>query len=179
MNSSIRIRLRIIVYAVFIFLVALVLRLYFLQVISGELYAEMASESIARQQSIAAPRGNIYDRNGKLLVRSVPVAAVAVEPHILLSDDKAIELLAVYLDMDGDKISRILNEQDISWEDSGTITKITKKTYGSIFHIWYETPERIWSNDGELTGEWKTITYYKTDSTISDTTCYKKEECTE
>ena len=49
MNSSIRIRLRIIVYAVFIFLVALVLRLYFLQVISGELYAEMASESIARQ----------------------------------------------------------------------------------------------------------------------------------
>ena len=93
MNSTIRIRLRIIVYVIFVFLVALLLRLYFLQVISGELYAEMASESIARQQSIAAPRGNIYDRNGKLLVRSIPVAAVAVEPYKLLSDDKAIELL--------------------------------------------------------------------------------------
>jgi len=94
---------------------ALLLRLYFLQVISGELYAEMASESIARQQSIAAPRGNIYDRNGKLLVRSVPVAAVAVEPHILLSDDKAIELLGDYLDMDTAEITEKLENADISY----------------------------------------------------------------
>ena len=115
MNSTIRIRLRIIVYVIFVFLVALLLRLYFLQVISGELYAEMASESIARQQSIAAPRGNIYDRNGKLLVRSIPVAAVAVEPHILLSDDKAIELLGDYLDMDTDEITEILENADISY----------------------------------------------------------------
>ncbi len=115
MNSSTRIRLRIIVYAVFIFLAALVLRLYFLQVISGELYAEMASESIARQQFIAAPRGNIYDRNGKLLVRSIPVAAVAVEPHKLLSDNKAIELLGDYLDMDTAEITEKLENADISY----------------------------------------------------------------
>ena len=115
MNSSIRIRLRIIIYVIFIFLVALVLRLYFLQVISGELYAEMASESIAREQSLAAPRGNIYDRNGKLLVRSIPIAAVAVEPHILLSDSKAIELLGEYLGMDTAEITEKLENADISY----------------------------------------------------------------
>ena len=115
MNSNIRIRLRIIIYVIFIFLAALVLRLYFLQVISGELYAEMASESITRQQSIAAPRGNIYDRNGKLLVRSIPVAAVAVEPHILLSDDNAIELLGDYLGMDTAEITEKLRNSDISY----------------------------------------------------------------
>ena len=115
MSSNIRIRLRIIIYIVLTLLAALLLRLYYLQVISGELYAEMASESIAREKSIPAPRGNIYDRNGKLLVRSIPVAAVAVEPHILISDDEAIELLGVYLDMDTGKIREKLENADVSY----------------------------------------------------------------
>lgn len=115
MNSGIRIRLKIIIYIIFALLTALVLRLYFLQVISGELYAEMASESIARERTITAPRGNIYDRNGKLLVRSIPVAAVAVEPHLLLSDDEAIELLGGYIDMDAGKIRGILEDADVSY----------------------------------------------------------------
>ncbi|MCK5566998.1 MAG: hypothetical protein KAI62_03740, partial [Actinomycetia bacterium] len=115
MNSGIRIRLKIIIYIIFALLTALVLRLYFLQVISGELYAEMASESITRERTITAPRGNIYDRNGKLLVRSIPVAAVAVEPHLLLSDDEAIELLGGYIDMDAGKIRGILEDADVSY----------------------------------------------------------------
>lgn len=115
MNSGIRIRLKIIIYIIFALLIALMLRLYFLQVISGELYAEMASESIAREKAIAAPRGNIYDRNGKLLVRSIPVAAVAVEPHILLSDDAAIGLLGGYLDMDAGEIRQKLEDADVSY----------------------------------------------------------------
>ncbi|MCJ7665706.1 MAG: penicillin-binding protein 2 [Actinobacteria bacterium] len=115
MNSSIRTRLRIIIYIVLMLLAALLLRLYFLQVISGELYAEMASESIAREKFTAAPRGNIYDRNGKLLVRSIPVAAVAVEPNILLSNDRAIELLGGYLDMDNGEIRQKLENADVSY----------------------------------------------------------------
>ena len=64
MSSNIRIRFKIIAYLVAGILMAFLLRLYFLQVISGEIFAEMASESISRRTSIAAPRGNIYDRNG-------------------------------------------------------------------------------------------------------------------
>ena len=115
MNSNIRIRLRIIIYLVMAVLIALLLRLYFLQVISGEVFAEMATESISRRTEITAPRGNIYDRNGKLLVKSIPVSAVAVQPHILLQDGEALELLSGYLDMPVQSVRDKLEDADISY----------------------------------------------------------------
>ena len=115
MSSNIRIRFKIIVYIVIGLLAALLLRLYFLQVISGEIFAEMASESISRRASIAAPRGNIYDRNGKLIVKSTPVSAVAAEPHILIQDDGAIELLSDYLDIPAASIREKLENANISY----------------------------------------------------------------
>lgn len=96
-------------------LIALLLRLYFLQVISGEVFAQTAAESISRKTSVIAPRGNIYDRNGKLLVKSVPVAAVAVQPHILLQDENALELLAGYLNMESETIRQKLESANISY----------------------------------------------------------------
>jgi penicillin-binding protein 2 len=75
----------------------------------------MASENITREKLLSAPRGNIYDRNGKLLVKSVPVAAVAVEPHILLNNWEALELLASYIDMTAEKIEEKLKSSNISY----------------------------------------------------------------
>ncbi len=115
MSSNIRIRFKIIVYIVIGVLMALLLRLYFLQVISGEIFAEMASESISRRASIAAPRGNIYDRNGKLIVKSTPVSAVAAQPHILMQNDGAIELLSDYLDIPAANIREKLENANISY----------------------------------------------------------------
>ena len=115
MNSNIRIRLKIIIYLIVAILIALLLRLYFLQVISGEIFAEMATESITRRTSVTAPRGDIYDRNGKLLVKSIPVAAVAVQPHILLQDEEALELLADYLDMTSYSIKKKLEDSQVSY----------------------------------------------------------------
>jgi len=115
LSSNIRIRLKIIIYLLAGVLIALLLRLYFLQVISGEIFAEMASENTSRSKSITAPRGNIYDRNGKLLVKSVPVAAVAVQPHLLLENDEAVELLAEYIDMPAGTIKEKLEDANISY----------------------------------------------------------------
>ncbi len=115
MNSNIRIRFKIVIYFIMGILIAILLRLYFLQIISGEIYAEMVSESITRTTEVAAPRGNIYDRNGKLLVKSIPVYAVAVQPHILIEDEEAIELLQDYLDMPAIEIKERIEEADISY----------------------------------------------------------------
>jgi len=112
---SLSIRFKIIIYLVIGVLAALLLRLYFIQVISGEVFAEMASESISRRTSIAAPRGNIYDRNGKLIVKSIPVSAVAAQPHILLYDDEAIELLGDYIDIPAADIREKLENANISY----------------------------------------------------------------
>ena len=113
MSSSIR--FKIIIYFTIGVLAALLLRLYFIQIISGEIFAEMASESISRRTSIAAPRGNIYDRNGKLIAKSIPVSAIAAQPHILLQSDEAIELLSDYIGIPAAEIRKKLENTNISY----------------------------------------------------------------
>jgi penicillin-binding protein 2 len=64
---------------------------------SGEIYAEAASQNITRTRSTAAPRGNIYDRNGKLLIESVPTTAVAVDPYTVLKREDVLSTLSYKL----------------------------------------------------------------------------------
>jgi len=99
LNISTNKRLIFIGYFVIAAAVALILRLYFLQVMSGEVYAEAASQNITRTRSTAAPRGNIYDRNGKLLIESVPTVAVAVDPYAVLKREDVLETLSTRLNI--------------------------------------------------------------------------------
>jgi penicillin-binding protein 2 len=55
-------------------------RLWFLQVLSGDQYLAQASSNRVRHISIAAPRGQIVDRSGTVLVDSTAVPAVVVSP---------------------------------------------------------------------------------------------------
>lgn len=99
MNISTNKRLIFIGYFVIVVVVVLILRLYFLQVMSGEVYAQAASQNITRTRSTAAPRGNIYDRNGKLLIESVPTVAVAVDPYTVLKRDDVLDTLSTKLNI--------------------------------------------------------------------------------
>jgi penicillin-binding protein 2 len=55
-------------------------RLWFLQVLSGEQYLAQASQNRVRDISISAPRGEIADRNGHILVASRRALAVQLSP---------------------------------------------------------------------------------------------------
>src|SRR5437763_405504 len=55
-------------------------RLWFLQVLSGDQYLARAGVNYKRTVAIAAPRGEILDRNGNILVESQPTTAVQLSP---------------------------------------------------------------------------------------------------
>ena len=55
-------------------------RLWFLQVLSGDHYVAQARSNRVRTIATPAPRGQILDRSGALLVDSTPVPAVLVSP---------------------------------------------------------------------------------------------------
>ena len=61
----------------------LLVRLWFLQVISGEDYAAAAESNRLRTVITEAPRGNILDRNGDVLVANRPGKNVVVHPRDL------------------------------------------------------------------------------------------------
>ena len=55
-------------------------RLWFLQVLSGTQYAHAAQVNRTRRVLVAAPRGEILDRNGTALVKSRPATVVKIIP---------------------------------------------------------------------------------------------------
>ncbi|QYO62556.1 penicillin-binding transpeptidase domain-containing protein [Leptolyngbya sp. 7M] len=72
---------------VFILLTILGVRLYYLQVVKGEYYSERAENQRIRLIPIPAPRGAIFDRNGKILVDSRPTFNVVLSNEPIKSID--------------------------------------------------------------------------------------------
>ena len=82
-ESRPNLRLRIVGVVVLLLFGVLVLRLWTLQVVEGKTYAANVTRNQVRVVSIAAPRGEIVDRNGTVLVSNVP------QEEILLSRAEA------------------------------------------------------------------------------------------
>lgn len=68
-------------------------RLWFLQVLSGDHYLAQASTNRTREIAIAAPRGEILDRNGTILVDSVQRPAIQLSPPDLPASPRAQQAL--------------------------------------------------------------------------------------
>jgi penicillin-binding protein 2 len=84
-ESRPNLRLRIVGVVVLLLFGVLVLRLWTLQVVEGKTYAAAVTRNQVRVVSVAAPRGDIVDRNGTVLVSNQP------EQEILLSRVEAMQ----------------------------------------------------------------------------------------
>ena len=86
--------------------VAFIVQLFNLQIINGASYREQAENKIVRTETIAAPRGEIYDRNGVLLATNeltYNVELYRTKVGIEVTND-AIRDLTDILQKNGDKI---------------------------------------------------------------------------
>lgn len=105
-SQNLRARLRFVQALVVLMLGVLCVRLYVLQVVRGERYAEIAENQRRRRLPIPAPRGVIFDREGRVLVDSRPIYNV-----ILMREDvkgkklqALIEPLATGLNVEKDML---------------------------------------------------------------------------
>jgi penicillin-binding protein 2 len=83
MSPQLALRVAIVGTAALAIFAILFFRLWFLQVLSSDQYARAASVNTLRPVEIAAPRGNIVDRNGQTLASSVRAYAVEISPPTL------------------------------------------------------------------------------------------------
>lgn len=99
-----RVRARVVVIAVIVFslFAAIVVRLYSLQVLDGKEYVFRAQRNAVRIIVDEAPRGRIFDRNGRVIVRNRTSLAVGVRrPDLPAGDEgelvkqRLIELLGI------------------------------------------------------------------------------------
>src|SRR6187402_1356822 len=71
-SQNLRARLLVVQALVVLMLGVLTVRLYVLQVVRGERYGEIAENQRRRRLPIPAPRGVIFDREGRVIVDSRP-----------------------------------------------------------------------------------------------------------
>src|SRR3954447_25077563 len=90
-------------------------RLWYLQVLSGDKYLAEANQNQIRTVRVEAPRGEILDRNGVVLVDNKPGNAVKIDPTKLPQDPKERDLvyrrLARKLDMNPRALEKSVNAQ--------------------------------------------------------------------
>jgi penicillin-binding protein 2 len=126
---------------VFVLLTILGIRLYYLQIVQGEYYGQRAENQRIRLIPIPAPRGAIFDRNGKLLVDSRPTYNVVLsnEPIKRVDVTERIDDYAQGLDLEPSFVTERLNlikkqnefetmvlkesasMQDIAWVESHSL----------------------------------------------------------
>ncbi len=103
--------------AIFVAMFAIVgLRLWFVQVAEGRSYAEAAEELTWISRFSYAPRGDIYDRNGKLLATSRLVPAVIVDRTFVQPEERVdlIQNLSALLGMAPADLDHIYEEAQIN-----------------------------------------------------------------
>jgi penicillin-binding protein 2 len=94
----------------FIMFFLLLSRLWYLQMIDTDNLLDQSESNRLRFVPVAAPRGAILDRNGKVLVSNTPSFSVAVIPQDVKNKELLIDNLARYLNLDRKEIEEKWNK---------------------------------------------------------------------
>lgn len=139
--QNLTVRIGTIQVVAFVLLAILGVRLYYLQIVQGQYYAERAENQRIRLIPIPAPRGAIFDRNGKILVDSRPTYNVVLsnEPIKKIDVTERVDDYAFGLSLEPEFVverldlikkqpefeAMVLKEnatmQDISWVESHSL----------------------------------------------------------
>lgn len=136
MNSLLKMKRRMLIefIAFVIVFIALIVRVFYLQIVDGNRLKSLAEEQLNQERAIGAKRGTIYDATGEnILAISSSVESVTVNPKVIdqKNKEKIAKGLANILDLDYDKVlekvsknSRIENiKKRIEKEEANNLRK--------------------------------------------------------
>ncbi|HEX8176100.1 MAG TPA: penicillin-binding protein 2 [Pyrinomonadaceae bacterium] len=111
-SQNLRVRMRVMQILIVLLISVLGVRLYVLQMMKGTYYAERAENQRIRLLPIPAPRGVIFDRNGKILVDSRPIYNVILSREDVKNLDlnQFIEPFSTGLDIDPEYLRERLEQ---------------------------------------------------------------------
>jgi penicillin-binding protein 2 len=93
-------RIDVVTVVILIFLAVLIARLWYLQIRNGSEYEQLANNNRVRMRDIVAPRGNLFDVRGRLLVTNRPSFNIVWTKEDAPEPEKIIKHLARILDVD-------------------------------------------------------------------------------
>ena len=100
---------------------ALVAKLWTMQLVSTEEYAELAESNRTRTITTSAPRGRILDRNGVEIVTNRPSLTVVAEPDVV-DDEIEVQLLANLIGMPYMAVRRKIQDSSEGAQSKRTVS---------------------------------------------------------
>jgi penicillin-binding protein 2 len=139
-RSYIEKKMRVILIIVSIMFSVLILRLAFMQLLQNDKFSTLARENRIRMIAIAAPRGEVFDRNGIKLVGNQPVYTVSLVNLGLEDMVGVVEKLAAILGIDPSEIQQKIDQQKRLYEPVKIASMIPLETVTLIEEQRLELP---------------------------------------
>jgi penicillin-binding protein 2 len=126
----------------FFLFVVLLGRMAYLQLWRGDYYVKQADGNRLRQSRILAPRGMIYDCNGKILVNNLPGYAIALQKQSKY-DKEMLKRVSVLLDIPLEKIEQKIKDNEYYSEPVVLKTNISTELVTKIEEQRRDLPDVI------------------------------------
>lgn len=111
------------VWAVVLFCVLVIGKLAYLMIFKSEYYTEKALEVQERERKIKAPRGQILDRNGKIIASNKTVCTVSVIYNQVKNPDKVIDILSKELEIEKEEVRKKVEKKSVREKIKSNISK--------------------------------------------------------
>jgi penicillin-binding protein 2 len=108
-RRRITVRLMVLQAAVVVTFAALAISFWFLQVVEGTKFEEMADNNYQRTLALRAPRGVLFDRNGKVLVENRHSFNISIVREHTKDLDRTIRLLADVAGLDVNYVRQVVD----------------------------------------------------------------------
>ena len=111
------------VWGIILFLVLVTGKLVYLMVFKSQYYTKRAIEVQERERRIKAPRGEILDRNGKVIASNKTVCTVSVIYNQIKEPEKIIEILTKELELSKSEVSKKVNKISVREKIKSNVPK--------------------------------------------------------
>lgn len=128
-------RYKVLYFVITLSVTILLLRLWYLQVISGHELREYSEKNRVKESLIQAPRGLILDREGRVLVENVPVYAAVISPQYATKLKETAEVIAPVLGMSSNEIVSMVQKGRRSYGSFRDVFIKEDLTQGEIFKV--------------------------------------------
>lgn len=105
-------RINIMAGIIMLIIIVLIIRIGWMQLVNGPQYKKIAEENRIRQITAQAPRGNMYDRYGAVLVSNKPSFAISIIPSEYNNAYTATPILANILQVKPEEIEKRLKDAE-------------------------------------------------------------------
>ena len=104
-------RMRFIFFGVIIILLAIIIKVFYIEVFAYSKLKKLSDDLYSRKLPIAADRGEILDRNGKVLATNITTTSLVVVPRQIVDKEKVAKDLAKILNVSYDEMYKHVSKK--------------------------------------------------------------------